>query len=82
MAGVTAVASSLASYHKGWVDLCLFTNLSVPYDLCVGVPISCLLTVGVTWYLYSVFSVIALVGAINQEKALVGAFYIIVKTFV
>ena len=32
MAGVTAVASSLASYHKGWVDLCLFTNLSVPYD--------------------------------------------------
>ena len=52
------------------------------YDLRVGVPISCLFTVGVTWYLYSVFSVIALVGAINQEKALVGAFYIIVKTFV
>ena len=35
---------------------------------------------GVTWYLNSVFGVKALVGAINQEKALVGAFYMIVKT--
>ena len=44
------------------------TMLTVPYDFCVDVPISRLLTVG------------AEVAAFNQEKALVGAFSMIVKT--
>ena len=33
-------------YHKGWLLESMLTNLPVPYDLCVGVPIACLLTVG------------------------------------
>ena len=44
----------------------MLTNLPVSYDLCVGVPISCLLTVGST--------------AFNQEKAIVGAFSMIMET--
>ena len=42
----------------------LLTYPLVPYDLCVGKPFSCLLT-------------IVVVAAFNQEKALVGAFYVI-----
>ena len=46
--------------------------LLMSYDLCVGVPISRLYTV------FSVLNVKALVvGAFNQEKALVGAFSVI-----
>ena len=44
----------------------MLTHLLVPCDLNVGVPISCLLTVGST--------------AFNQEKALVGAFSMIMET--
>ena len=58
----------------------MLTNLSVLYDFCVGDPISRLLTVGSTLIQYSVLYVKALVGAFNQEKALVGAFSVIVKT--
>ena len=43
----------------------MITNPPVPYDFCVGDPISHLLTV---------------VAAFNQEKAPVGAFSVIVKT--
>ena len=40
----------------------MLTNPPIPYNLCVSLPISCLLT------------------TFNQEKALVGAFSVIVKT--
>ena len=50
-----------------------------PYDNCVGVPISCILTI--FRCLFSIVSYVkALAGAFNQEKALVGAFSVIVKT--
>ena len=54
----------------------------VPYDLCVGVPISHLLVIqlGSAWCLYSVFNVKALKGAFNQKKVLVGDFSVIVKS--
>merc|ERR1711994_255922 len=58
----------------------MLTNPPVPYDFCVGVPISHLLTVGSTPVQHSVLNVKALVGAFNQEKALIGAFSVIVKT--
>ena len=50
----------------------MLTTPPVPYDLCVGIPISRLLP----W----VSVCLALVGAFNQEKALVGAFSVIVKS--
>ena len=47
----------------------MLTNPPVPYDFCVCVPnVKCVLNVK------------ALVGAFNQEKDLVGAFSVIVKT--
>ena len=49
----------------------MLTNPPVPFDFCVADPIS-------RWE--TVLNVKALVGAFNQEKALVGAFSIIVKT--
>merc|ERR1712079_758813 len=58
----------------------MLTNLPVPYDFCVGDPISRPLTVGSTPVYNSVLNVKTLVGAFNQEKALVGAFSVIVKT--
>ena len=64
----------------------MLTSPPVPCDFCVGVPISCLLTLGSmpvehsVLTLNSVLNVKALVGAFNQEKALVGAFSVIVKT--
>ena len=58
----------------------MLTNPPVPYDFCVGVPISRLLTVGSTPIKHSVLNVKALVCAFNQEKALVGAFSVIMKT--
>ena len=67
----------------GLAKLTMLTNPLVPYDSCVGVPISCLFTVGssiVSLSLYSVLNVKALVGSFNQEKALAGAFSMIVKT--
>ena len=61
----------------------MLTNLPVAYDICVGDPISHLLTVGVNIYLVqclnSVINVKAVVAAFNQEKALVGAFSVIVQ---
>ena len=51
----------------------MLTNPPVPYDLCVGVPISRLLTVRSMSVSCSVLNVKAIVGAFNQEKALVGA---------
>ena len=47
----------------------MLTNPSVPYDLFISVLISQLLTVGN-----------ARLGTFNQEKALAGAFSMIVKT--
>ena len=58
----------------------MLTNPPVPYDFCIGVPISRLLTMGSMPIKHSVLNVKALVGAFNQEKALVGAFSVIVKT--
>ena len=59
----------------------MLTNLPVAYDICVGDPISHLLTVGVNVCLVqclnSVINVKAVVAAFNQEKALVGAFSMI-----
>ena len=52
----------------------MLTNPPVLYDFCVGFPMSCLLTVG-----YSVLNVKAVLVAFNQEKALVGAFSVIVQ---
>ena len=57
----------------------MLTKSPVPYDVCTGVPISRLLTVGSTPVQHSVLNVKALVGAFNQEKALVGAFFVIVQ---
>ena len=59
----------------------MLTNPPVPYDFCIGVPISRLLTVGVgsSPVQHSVLNVKAQVGAFNQEKALVGAFSVIVQ---
>ena len=60
----------------------MLTNLPpVPYDFCVGVQISCLylLWARLAYCLNSVLNVKALIGAFNQEKALVGAFSVIVK---
>ena len=55
----------------------MLTNLPIPYDFCISVPISCLLTVGSM----SIFlNVKTLVDAFNHEKALVGAFSVIVKS--
>ena len=44
----------------------MLTNLPVPYDLCVGIPIS------------HILSIVSLI-AFNQEKAQVGAFSMIAK---
>ena len=58
----------------------------VPYDNCVGDPMSCLLSVGskpiynLAECLNSVLNVKVLVGAFNQEKVLVEAFSMIVKS--
>ena len=57
----------------------MLTNPPVLYDFYVGVPISRLLTVGSTPVQHSVLNVKALVGAFNQEKALLGAFSVIVQ---
>ena len=63
----------------------MLTNPSVPKDLCVCVPISHLLTMGSMSILHSlnsnsVFNAKVVVAAFNQEKALVGAYSMIVKT--
>ena len=55
---------------------------ALPYDFCVDVPISRLLTMGSTPILHSVSNVKLLIGTFNQEKALVGAFSVIVKPVV
>ena len=61
----------------------MITNPPVPHDLCiVDIPISCILTVGSTPVQHSVLNVKALVGAFNQEKALGGAFSVIVQPVV
>ena len=51
-----------------------------PEDLAFSVPISCLLYRGFTPVKHSILNVKALEGAFNQEKALEGAFFVIVKT--
>ena len=66
----------------------MLTKLPVPHDLCVADPNSRLLTTyrGVNARLArclkSVLNVKVLVGAFNQEKALVGAFSVIVQPVV
>ena len=57
----------------------MLTNPPIPYDFCVGDPISRLLTLGSTPVQHSILNVKALVGTFNQEKALVGAFSVIVQ---
>ena len=42
----------------------------IPYDNCGGVPISNFLTIGLTPVSHSVLNVKALVGTLNQERAL------------
>ena len=49
----------------------MLTSPPVPYAFSIGNPISRLLTVGSTPIQHSVLNVKALVGAFNQEKALV-----------
>ena len=56
----------------------MLNNPPIPYYFCVVVPISRLLTVGSTPVQLSVLNVKAVV-AFNQEKALVGAFSVIVQ---
>ena len=60
----------------------MLTNPPILYDFCVGAPISHLLTMGSTPVYHSVLNVKALVGTFNQEKALVGAFSVIVQPVV
>ena len=64
------------------LTIMLLTNLPVPYDFCVGVPIPRLLSVGSTPVRHSVFvlNVIVVVAAFNQENVLVGAFSVFVQT--
>ena len=65
-----------------------FETLSIiPYDICVGIPFSCRIKLHRPWInarltycLNSVLNVEVLIGDFNQEKALVGAFSVIVKT--
>ena len=59
----------------------MLTNLLIPYDLGVKIPISRQLTMSNAYLalcLNSVLNVKALVGAFNQEKALIGASSMIV----
>ena len=56
-----------------------FLKLPVPYDFCIRGPILCLLTVGKRIFCNRVLNVKALVASFNQEKALVGAFSMIVQ---
>ena len=51
----------------------MLTNLPIPYDLCIRVPIYYFLrvTICLAYCLHSVFNVKVLVGTFNQEKALV-----------
>ena len=61
----------------------MLTNLPVPCDLCVRHPNFISTYRGLTPVYYSLnsfFNVKTLVGTFNQEKALVGAFSVIVKT--
>ena len=58
----------------------MLTKLPIPYDFCVINPISCLLIVGSTPIWHSVLNVKVLQDAFNQKKALVGAFFVIMKT--
>ena len=53
---------------------------SVSLDLCVDISISFLLTMVRGLFISIVVNVKRLVGAFNQEKVLIGAFYVIVKT--
>ena len=60
------------NYHKGQAAIRHYANQpAVPYDLCVGNPISHLLNVGSTPFEHSVLHAKAVVAAFNQEKALV-----------
>ena len=58
----------------------MLTKPPVPYDFCVGDPISSLLTWGSTPVQHSILNVKALDSTFNQERALVDAFSVIVKT--
>ena len=58
----------------------MLTNLPVLYDFCIVDPILHLLTMGSKPVQHSVLNVKALVGAFNQEKALIRAFAMIVKS--
>ena len=58
-----------------------FLNPAISYDSCVGIPILLCFGTCLALCLNSfVLNVKALVGSFNQEKALVGAFSVIVKT--
>ena len=64
-------------------DFKILCKTTRTFDLCIGIPISCLLTMFRRMFStvsYSVLNVKALVGAFNQEKAQVGAFSVIMKT--
>ena len=68
------------NYHKGQAAIRHYANQpAVPYDFCVGNPISCLLNIGSTPFEHSVLHVKAVVAAFNQEKALVGGFSVILQ---
>ena len=47
----------LRNYHKGQAALRHYADQPVPYDLCISIPISCLLTVGSTPIQHSVLIV-------------------------
>ena len=57
----------------------MLTKPPVPYDFCISFPILHPLTVGSNPVLHSVLNVKAVVAAFNQEKALVGAFSVILQ---
>ena len=57
----------------------MLTNLPSPYNFCISIAIPCLVNACLAQCLNSVLNVKGLVGALNQEKALVGAFSLIVQ---
>ena len=65
----------VTALHRG-TTLNISGIATVPYDFCVGDPISLLLTVGSMPVNHSVL----IVGAVNQEKAQLEAFSVIVKS--
>ena len=61
------------NYHNGWAAIRHYANHPIPYDLCISVPISRLLTVGCDCEIFANFRLTFVCsssggGVINGEK--------------